>query len=344
MANRHDLAARVRALLDGGQRRGRAGAAVVWSAAVVTIALAFGLSAVRLSAAVPSFQATAGSRPHYEVATLKRCDGEPRPVGPRGGVGGGASGSVDGINASASPGRFYVSCVTAEQLIYLAYGGLGAPADQRLANDDPGSGSKTKVRGGPDWVHALTEKYTIEATAEGVTDRAALMGTMLQTLLEDRFKLRLHRGSEDVPMYRLVVMNGGFKVKPLKDGDCMPRDAGDASKPTCGALTMDMQDGLTTWDFGGTRMGSVAGWLGGLVHTHVIDGTGLTGQYIIHLKFARDLDASAPGRQTAEATATGPTIFSALQQQLGLKLEPTRGPREYLVIDAIERPTPDGRP
>jgi uncharacterized protein (TIGR03435 family) len=124
----------------------------------------------------------------------------------------------------------------------------------------------------------------------------------------------------------------------------MPRDAGDASKPTCGALTMDMQDGLTTWDFGGTRMGSVAGWLGGLVHTHVIDGTGLTGQYIIHLKFARDLDASAPGRQTAEATATGPTIFSALQQQLGLKLEPTRGPREYLVIDAIERPTPDGRP
>ncbi len=69
-------------------------------------------------------------------------------------------------------------------------------------------------------MHSLRDKYSIEATAAGVTDRTVLMGAMLRTLLEDRFKLKIHRDTEEAPMYALTVAKGGFKLKPMKDGDC----------------------------------------------------------------------------------------------------------------------------
>jgi bla regulator protein blaR1 len=344
MATRDDLSARVRALLDGAQRRGRAGARVVWSAAAVTILLAFALSAIRVVAAPQApAQNAAGSRPRYDVATIRRCEAEPNPTGARGTAG--------GTNATFSPGRFYVPCVTTQQLIYLAYAGSGAPVEDRLVNDDAGAGSNTtKVRGGPDWVHSLREKYRVEATAEGATERSVLMGTMLQMLLEDRFKLKLHRETEEVAMYRLVVAKGGFKPKPMKEGDCTPYDgatgpptAAASSTPVCGALMMGTANGLTRWTFGGFKIQNMAMLLGRQIGAPVIDETGLSGEYIIRLQFVRAQDAAvpaAPGREVATAAA-GPDIFTAIQEQLGLKLEPTRGPRGYLVIDSIERPTPD---
>jgi uncharacterized protein (TIGR03435 family) len=331
MANRSDLAARVIAVLDSRQPRGRAGARWV-AAAAMTALLAIGVLSIRIVAADRAAQGTANAaRPKYDVATIKPCEAEENPTGARGTAG--------GTNASISPGRFFVPCVTTEQLIYLAYASYGARDDERLANDDFGTASNaTKIRGGPAWVHSLRDKYQIEATAAGATERTVLMGSMLQSLLEDRFHLKIHRDTEEIAMYALTVGKGGVKLKPMKEGDCDPyRGDGppdpNAARPTCGNINMAGTEGKTRWTFNGFALSSLASQLSRALGVHVVDQTGVTDKFIFTFEFTRDQDLSDVGSTS---------VFAALGDQLGLQLETTKGPRGFLVIDSIERPTPDG--
>lgn len=272
---------------------------------------------------------TSAAPRRYDAASIKRCQVEETPTPARGTAG--------GTNATATPGRFFVPCVTTEQLIYLAYAAYGVGPTEHLINDDSGNASNTtKVRGGPDWVHSFKEKYSIEATAAGVTDRLVLMGAMLRTLLEERFRLKVHRDVEEVPMYALRVGKSGFKLKPMKEGDCEARiDDGppdpNAAKPRCGSLNMNLRDGNTSWMFGGHAMSNFAGRLTSALKIHVIDETNIKDQFVFRFEFPRDPDPIV--------TETG--IFAAVEEQLGLKLEKVKGPRGFLVIDSIERPTPD---
>jgi uncharacterized protein (TIGR03435 family) len=332
MANRSDLAARVVAVLDTRQRRGRAGTPWVALACLTSAVLLMTMSPLRLVADVRIDQAARPTtRQTYDAATIKRCEAEPSPTGARGTAG--------GTNATFSAGRFFVPCVTTEQLIYLAYASYGAPEQDRLVNDDLGSASNaTKIRGGPDWVHSLKEKYQIEATAAGATERTVLMGYMLRSLLEDRFKLKIHRETEEVDMLAMSVGKGGLKLKPMKEGDCDPGGefviaAGDA-KPRCGVLNMiSTDDGMKTrWTFGAFPLSTLAGRITSQLKVHVIDRTNVTDKFVFRFEFARDPDP----------LVTESAIFAALEEQLGLKLERTKGPRGFIVIDAIERPTPDG--
>jgi uncharacterized protein (TIGR03435 family) len=242
----------------------------------------------------------------------------------------------------------FVPCVSLERLIYLAYASYGAREDERLANDDAGSGSDvSKVRGGPAWVHSDSDGYSIEATAPGTSERTVLMGTMLRTLLEERFRLKLHRESEEVPMFVLTVAKGGFKLKPMQEGECDPdrvTPSEPGAKMPCGFMTSGANGPNAVWRFTGFKMSSLAMRLSHALGRHVIERTGLSDKYIIRFEFhpddatpginwgERDLDTSAP--QAA-------SIFTALEQQLGLKVESIRGPRGYLVIDHVERPTPN---
>jgi uncharacterized protein (TIGR03435 family) len=331
MANRSDLATRVLAVLDHRQSRGRAGALCVGSAAVLTVVLATGVSSIQIVSATGTSQAPASTsaRPKYDVATIKPCVAEPTPTGARGTAG--------GTNATFSPGRFFVPCVTTEQLIYLAYASYGAREDERLINDDFGSASdSTKIRGGPDWVHSLRDKYTIEAAAAGATQRTVLMGAMLQSLLEDRFKLKLHRETEEASMMSLTVGPGGLKLKPMKDSDCDPNVAPsfDPAAPLrCGNLGMLAgEGGKTLWTFAAFPMSALAGQLSRTLRVHVIDNTKITDKFVFRFEFAR-------GQDSFETEAS---VAAALDDQLGLKLTRTKGPRGFLVIDAVERPTPDG--
>ena len=332
MANRSDLATRVVAVLDSRQRRGRAGAQWLALACVVSAMLIAMMSPLRLVASVEITQtpASSGTRQKYDAASIKRCEAEENPTGARGTAG--------GTNATFSPGRFFVPCVTTQQLIYLAYASTGAAESDRLINDDPGSGSNpTKVRGGPAWVHSLRDKYSIEATAAGATERTVLMGSMLRSLLEDRFKLKLHRETEEVPMFALTVAKSGLKLKPMKEGDCdpdapmttTPTDA----KPRCGVLQMLGVEGGTKirWTFAGFQLRSLAARLSSQFKVHVIDRTNNTDQFVFQFEFPRDPDP----------LVTESAIFAGIEEQLGLKLEKTKGPRGFLVIDSIERPTPD---
>ena len=337
MANRSDLARRVVAVLDSGQRRGRAGVAWVGIAAASCAMLVVTISPLRLVAAsVPkgtqasaAQAAPAGKVQRYDAASIKPCEAEENPTPARGTAG--------GTNATATPGRFFVPCVTTQQLIYLAYAAYGVGPGEHLINDDSGNASNTvKVRGGPDWVHSPKVKFSIEATAAGVTDRLVLMGAMLRTLLEERFKLKVHRDVEETPMYSLTVGKGGFKLKPMKDGDCEPLDMSAPFelrpvKPKCSSLNMDFVEGKSVWTFGGFDMSNFAGRLTSALKMHVIDNTNIRDKFVFVFRFPRDPDPLI--------TETG--IFAAVEEQLGLKLEKTKGPRGFLVIDSIERPSPD---
>jgi uncharacterized protein (TIGR03435 family) len=277
----------------------------------------------------------------YEAATIKPCVPEEKPTAARGTVG--------GTNASISPGRFHVPCVTAEQLIYLAYAAQGAKDDEHLINDGLGGASnETKVRGGPAWVHSLGTKFEIEATAPGATERTVLMGTMLRSLLEDRFKLKLHREVEQVDMFALTARGGAIKPAPMKPGDCnadtsAPPDP-TAAKPPCGMINTSPRGPNLVWTLVGVDVATLAGRLSRTVGLHVIDQTGIKGEFIMRLEFHPDHNTPGlvwPSERDADTSAPqAPTIFTALEEQLGLKLAKTKAPRGFIVIDHIEKPGP----
>lgn len=296
------------------------------------------VAASQVDAGIPlaedTSQQMASGTQRFEAATIKPCTNE-EDLQP-----GRARGTAGGTNAAISPGRFTVPCVTLEQLIYLAYASYGAREDERLANDYMGSASdNSKVRGGPEWVHSHRDKWAIEATAPGVSDRYVLMGAMLRTLLEERFRLKTHRETETVPMYALRLAKGGFKPAPLKDGDCddSPKQPGPpqivpGGKQPCGFITQGSADGTTRFHMVGFQVGMLTRRLADVMHMHVIDETGLTGTFVIDLQFASE-DAPA-------GASAAPSVFTALEQQLGLKLEKTKGAAGFIVVDAAERPRP----
>jgi uncharacterized protein (TIGR03435 family) len=221
--------------------------------------------------------------------------------------------------------------MTVENLINISVRNGSDP----LLNDTPQPNSTfERIRGGPAWVRS--DRYTLDATAEGTRDAKLLLGPMLQSLLTDRFQLKTRREVEEVAMYALTVAKSGLKLKPMEGGGCIPYDPNNrptsffppGAKLICGLV----QNTGTVLDAGGVGLGRLATVLSGILDRHVIDKTGLIGVFNIHLEFARD-DSLPPD------AAGGPSIFTALPQQLGLKLEQAKGPREHIVIDHVERPS-----
>jgi len=309
----------------------------------IGVACAVAFAAGMIGSASVIRAATAGDpqdKQKYETATIKPCKAEDQIAGP-------ARGTAGGTNAAISPGRFNVPCVTAEQLIYLAYAGAGAREDERLLNQNPGAASdEKKVRGGPSWVHSYRDKWAIEATAPGATEREVLMGVMLRTLLEERFKLKLHREREEIDMFALTVARSGLKMQPMKPGDCDPDLSkpvdSSAAKPMCGNMNTALKGPNTTWLLAGFETSFLASRLSGTLGRTVTDRTGLKDEFIIRLEFHPDDNTPGikwpPERDADTSVPQAATIFTALEQQLGLKLERVKGPREFLVIDSIEKP------
>jgi uncharacterized protein (TIGR03435 family) len=179
-----------------------------------------------------------------------------------------------------------------------------------------------------------------------------MFGPMLRNLLEDRFNLRLHRETNEAPMYVMTVAKGGLKITP---DTCTERDpsvpltredlaaARDGGKPMCGNMNMSGTAGLHRWTIGGATMKSFAGTLSAFMDHHVADRTGVEGSFNIRLEFSLDEHVPGPDKRYGSPTefpeAEGPNIFKALEQQLGLHLEATKGPHGFLVIDRVERPS-----
>lgn len=159
--------------------------------------------------------------------------------------------------------------------------------------------------------------YIFDARAENSDASADQVRGMLQTLLTERFKLVVHQATQQGQLYSLVVGKNGSKMQEVKDG----------RKP------------FVTWTgpgqvtFSGNRMQALISVLSSALRSLVLDDTGLKGLYNFSLEFT---DPRDPRPRQADSR---PDIFTALQEQLGLKLEAKKGPVDVLVIDHIERPS-----
>ena len=175
-------------------------------------------------------RANAPARPQFEEASIRTCDPDNIPEPPAGARGGGAN------SFQMTPGRTHALCLTLATIIREAYGlwaGRGVPhlGGRVVCNAVYGLGVENgrRVRGGPDWVRS--ERYTIDAVADGATDAAIMSGPMLRDLLERRFKLKLHVETEQIPAFAIVVAPGGLK---MKEGTCTPANPEEAPPTPCG--------------------------------------------------------------------------------------------------------------
>jgi bla regulator protein blaR1 len=209
-----------------------------------------------------------------------------------------------------------------------------------------------QISGAPGWVSS--EKYVVEAKMDQDTaDKLKKLGEaqeeparqhMLQTLLADRFKLTIHRETKELPLYSLVVAKGGSKLHEAKpDDNYLNGIKGLDGRPVpAGAHLMRMGRGeLTVQSVG---MDQIAHLFTQQTGRTVVDNTGLKGNYDFTLHWTPDQSAPAlngpgGGPDSTTSSESGPSIFTAIQEQLGLKLESQKGPVEILVIDHVEKPS-----
>ena len=212
------------------------------------------------------------------------------------------SGNNEPTSFKTTRGRFTARGVTAQYLIAIAYGL-----------------QKFQILGGERWVDG--ERFDVETKLEELSVGSGNERLMIKLLLADRFKLQVHQETRESPVYALVVAPGGPKIK---------------TATTQGGV--NVRAGLLVST--GMPMGLVASLLGTRLGRTVIDRTNLEGRFVIDLRWTPE-----PGELPSDSEGvspppdlSGPSIFTAVQEQLGLKLLSTKGPSGFLVIDRIERP------
>ena len=208
-----------------------------------------------------------------------------------------------------------------------------------------------QIVGGPDWL--LTDRFDVIAKPAGEPGPEQL-ALMVQALMAERFKLAVHRETRELPVYELRLADAARAPSSAlrrSTTDCAALTAAGRGalppapppagvRPACGTR---IQPGRMM--AGGVTMARLASTLAVFAGRIVIDRTGLEGGYDFDLEWTPDRmsqEALPPGAAPLPAPdPNGPSLFTALAEQLGLALEPARGPVEVLVIDHAERPSPD---
>jgi len=266
-------------------------------------------------------QAPVGSQPQFEVATVKPADpNRPAPARSTGGPG------------SPNPERLSYR-MTLRNLLLLAY----EIAYEQLA--------------GPDWLGDTSFDIMAKVPAGS---SAAQVHVMLQNLLVERFRMTLHHEMRDKPAYALTIAKGGPKLKETAYPNAKPASNGSLEftldKNDFPILPKDlavqarvnwMKNGSFRSTFRAFPMGEFAQDLAsvlaeavpsvGMVPARVFDKTGLAGRYDFTLEYANFIYSSV------DDTISGPSIFSAVEKQLGLKLEKVKAPLDTIVIDHIDK-------
>jgi len=287
-------------------------------------------------------QAQAAPPTSFEVASIK-------PVA--------AENGVFRISMSTSPGGRYTAMrATASILIQQAYD----VKDYQITN-------------GPGWL--TSQRYDIVAKADTPNIDREMLKVLLQSLLAERFQLQLHRETKELPIYALVVGKNGHKLRPSENQPAAPKEAspGDPSKPgqagvggavagrgmAAGAGAVG--GGAASGGRGGSQIrigrgqlnaqmvpvSSIAAMLSQQLGRPVVDRTEIKGNFDFELQWTPDETQRGMGFGGIERPVgdsplpsgdpAGPSIFTAVQDQLGLRLEATKGPVESLVIDRIEK-------
>jgi bla regulator protein BlaR1 len=329
-----DLRKRIERIMQGpGNERLSAWKKLLLAAAgIVIVGTPLGLGAVSAAQlkgqSVARSQETAASpAQEFEVASVKRN----------------ASGN-NFVQLGGDPGgRFTATNVPLKLLIRQAY---------QLQD--------SQIVGGPNWIN--TDRFDIIAKAPGPLALPAPGGSpgpfqlMMRALLADRFKLAVHTESRELPIYALTLARRdgktGSQLRPAAV-DCVamfaargrggppPAPPQPGERPPCG-----MRLGPGNLSGGGVTMAQLSTTFSQFVQRVVVDRTGLMGNFDIDLTWTPDQlpqgrGEPPPGVQLPPIDPNGPSIFTAVQEQLGLKLDSQRGPVDVLVIDRVEQPTED---
>jgi uncharacterized protein (TIGR03435 family) len=275
--------------------------------------------ALMTTAVIPVLSQTpTANKPSFEVVSVKRN----------------TSGNGPG-SLNTPGGRLIATNVTLRPILKLAY----RPADGQLLDD--------QIIGAPSWVDS--DKFDIEAKSAGdarPTPRTQLQ-PLVQALLEDRFQLKVHREVRDLPVYSLVVAKAQPKIKLSEDQTSPPPVPVPSSGPIPrgGYISSVRQSGVVITGVAIT-ISTLASLLEARVDRHIVDKTDLKGLFDFKLEFSRELtapslstDAAIPNNAPAAEDPTNPTLFTAIQEQLGLKLEAAKAPVEVIVIESVRKPT-----
>jgi bla regulator protein blaR1 len=304
-------------------------------AAVLTAAMpiVFGLiNAPQLRA--QSEQTASGPLPSFEVASIKPDHSQ-------------ADHSGANVIRIGGPdtSRWTASNLTAKMLVNFAY-----------------NMKDFQVSGGPSWINS--ERFDIDAKVEDSLasqmqklprlQQQAQMRLMVRSLLADRFKLIVSHDAKELPVYALVIAKGGPKLKDAAPPDVQtgsasappsPGPGGTLPTPPRGGFMMSMgRGGEATLNSKGAPIANLINLLSQQVGRQIVDQTGLKGEYDISLKWTSDTGLGGGpfpvGGDPTDANDNGGTsIFTALQDQLGLRLESTKGPVDTIVIEHIEEPS-----
>ena len=283
--------------------------------------LLISVALVPIAASLPAQQAAAPSAPPVDTASIKVPAYEVVSIKPH-------KDEDGGMMSRSMPDGFTSTGTTLQLLIRGAY-----------------DKEENEILGAPGWFSS--EKYDIKAKIDDADIEAfkkldreqanTMRDRMMQGMLADRFKLVLHHETREWPTYALVVAKSGSKLQ-----DSKPENHKDGFSMRVSRTEMSAQ---------GAPVSSIVRFLSGQLGHHVIDKTGLTGKYDYTLKWAPEegernmFPAASPGSggsvPPTASDSNGPSIFTALQEQLGLKLESQKGPVDVLVIDHAEKPTAD---
>jgi uncharacterized protein (TIGR03435 family) len=296
--NKSCIGDRIEALL----RRGRAFSPRASATGVIASAIALG-ALVLVASLAPRWIAFAQpTLPSFEVASIKPSP----PIS--------AHGVLFGM--SDDPGRFKGSYVTLTDLLAKAYGVEHA-----------------RISGGPSWV--LSDRFEVIATLPRGTPEGQIP-LLLQTLLAERFRLSVRRDTRTTRIYALVPAKGGPKLKRAAAEDSA--SPGGPAMLSSAPLFMGSNGALGICcgraKLNKVSMAGFASLLSAETDRPVNDATGIEGQYEISLEWT---PAGGPQPDGTPAEA-GPSIYTAVQEQLGLRLEPRNAPLEYLVIEYVEKP------
>jgi uncharacterized protein (TIGR03435 family) len=294
-----DLKKRIRAILSDRVAGDLNFARKLALAIAATSALALPILVGAIAAPSLRAQSADANRPQFDVASIKRHPAD----------------DMQGIDFAALPGgTLAVVNNPVSNLITNAY---GIPY--------------YRFFGAPDWVNS--DRYDIAAKGPVTAGQKEMM-LMLQSLLAERFAMKAHFETRDVPAFILTVAKGGPKMQFLGSEDCVPRDntkPGASSVPNvCGNNLLPRNGG---WVATHISMPGVVGALSRVLGRPVIDHTGIKGMFDVHMQWSDDL---APSDSAGDAP---PSFSTALRETLGLELKSGRGPAQVLVIDHIERPS-----
>lgn len=253
--------------------------------------------------------------------------------------------NVSGSGSSSSntgQGRLTATNVTVKQLIMQAY---------RVQD--------FQIIGGPDWID--TERFNVQAKAEDGAipdtppppddpDKPRPLELMIQSMLADRFQLSLNRETRELPVYTLTVAKDGPKIKPVspEQNEIAPPTQAGAGRGgdirqtgAVGAGSMNTNVNRTKGEMNANTV-PISRFVTALsrqLRRPVIDKTDLKGMYTLHLEWTPDSGPIGGPNTDAPSEPTGPSLFTAIQEQLGLRLSSTKGPVDVLVIRNVQKPS-----